>query len=79
MGSEPTLSIAIVVLTLTPPPDRTIPVLWQNFIRKFDIPERMDTVRGLSAGGPLWPEGPKHQDSYCYAANSFAILSSMYD
>ena len=30
--------------------------------------------RGLSAEGTLWPQGPKHQDPYCCAANSFAIL-----
>ena len=51
-GTEPSLSIAvlcsrflqIVVLALTPPPDRAIPVLWQNFIRTFNVPGRLDTV-----------------------------------
>ena len=32
------------MLALTPPPDRAIPVLWQNFIRKFNVPGRLDTV-----------------------------------
>ena len=32
------------MLALTPPPDRTIPVLWQNLIRKFNVPGRLDTV-----------------------------------
>ena len=32
------------MLALTPPPDRAIPVLWQNFIREFDVPGRLDTV-----------------------------------
>ena len=32
------------MLALTPPPDRAIPVLWQNFIRTFNVPGRLDTV-----------------------------------
>ena len=32
------------MLALTPRPDRAIPVLWQNFIRTFNVPGRLDTV-----------------------------------
>ena len=32
------------MLALTSPPDRAIPVLWHNFIRKFNVPGRLDTV-----------------------------------
>ena len=31
---------------MTPPPDRAIPVLWHNFIRKFNVPGRLDSGHG---------------------------------
>ena len=38
------------MLALTPPPDRAVPVLWQNIIREFHVPGRLD-----SGHGPLRP------------------------
>ena len=35
------------MLALTPPRDCAIPVLWQNFIREFNVPGRLDTVDTL--------------------------------
>ena len=40
------------MLSLTPPPDRAIPVLWQNFIRKFNVPGRLDTVPSAHSRSP---------------------------
>ena len=46
------------MLALTPPPDRAIPVLWQNFIRTFNVPGRQGWRNdsrggGLDLGGPM--------------------------
>ena len=32
------------MLALTPPTDRAIPVLWQNFSRTINVPGRLNTV-----------------------------------